>query len=88
LDLDLILKSVSKTKKLITIEEGALKGGFGAYVLEEIIDKIPKETRVKMLGLPDKFIEHGDRDILLDRYGLSPQKIKQTVTLHFNNVKV
>ena len=85
LDLDLILKSVSKTKKLVTVEEGVLKGGFGAHVLEEIIDKMPKETKIKMLGLPDKFIEHGDRNILLDRYGLSPHKIKQAVTLHFNN---
>ena len=79
LDLDLILKSVSKTKKLITVEEGVLKGGFGAHVLEEIIDKIPKETKIKILGFPDKFIEHGGRNILLDRYGLSPQKIKQVI---------
>ncbi len=79
MDLDLILKSISKTKNLITVEEGVLNGGFGAHVLEEIIDKVPKETKIKMLGLPDKFIEHGDRDILLDRYGLSPQKIKQVI---------
>lgn len=79
LDLELITRSISKTGKLITLEEGITSGGFGSFVLESILDKIPKETIIKTMGIPDRFIEHGDRDILLDRCGLSPEKIKEVV---------
>jgi 1-deoxy-D-xylulose-5-phosphate synthase len=76
LDLELILSSISKTKKLITVEEGMACGGFGSFVVEMVIDKIPKGIIIKNIGLPDKFVEHGKREILLDRYGLSTEKIK------------
>lgn len=79
LDTELILSSILKTKRLISIEEGVVKGGFGSAVLEELINKIPKECVVKAIGLPDKFIEHGERRILLDRYGLSSEKIKEEI---------
>jgi len=79
LDLELISKSILKTGKLFTVEEGVVDGGFGAFILESIIDKIPKDTIIKNIGLPDRFIEHGDRDILLNRYGLSTQKIKEQI---------
>jgi len=87
LDLELVLKSVSKTKSLFTIEEGVLCGGFGTFILESIIDKLPKATIIKNIALPDKFIEHGDREILLDRYGLSVEKIKDTVKTVLLNAK-
>ncbi|MFC1509068.1 1-deoxy-D-xylulose-5-phosphate synthase [Candidatus Omnitrophota bacterium] len=79
LDEELIVKSALKTKALITIEEGIVCGGFGSFVLESIIDKVPKETIIKTIGIPGRFIEHGDREILLDRCGLSIQKIKEVV---------
>ncbi len=83
LDIDLILESVLKTKKLFTLEEGVLSAGFGSFVLESIIDKVPKDTIIKTIGLPDKFIEHGDRAFLFDRHNLSAQKIKETVKTIF-----
>lgn len=79
LDLELILNSLSKTGRLFTIEEGIVNGGFGAFILESIIDKIPKGTIIKNIGLPDQFIEHGDRGTLLDKYGLSAQKIEEII---------
>jgi 1-deoxy-D-xylulose-5-phosphate synthase len=79
MDIELITQSVLKTGKLFTIEEGALSGGFGSGVLELIIDKVKKHIIIKNIGLPDKFIEHGDRALLLDKYGLSSQKIKETI---------
>jgi len=79
LDLESITRSILKTGKLFTVEEGVASGGFGAFILESIIDKMPKDVIVKTIGLPDKFIEHGDREILLDRYGLSAQKIKKSI---------
>jgi len=79
IDIELIARSVLKTGRLFTIEEGALSGGFGSGVLELIIDKIKKDTIIKNIALPDKFIEHGDRQALLDKYGLSSKKITEAV---------
>ena len=78
-DIDLIMKSVLKTEKLFTIEEGVVGGGFGSGVLELIIDKIEKYIIIKNIALPDRFIEHGDRAALLDKYGLSSKKIAEAV---------
>lgn len=74
LDEDLILKSVKKTGKLITIEENALEGGFGSAVLEMLSDK-KINCLVTRMGLPDKFIEHGTQDELRDALGLNAEGI-------------
>jgi len=79
LDIELIVKSVIKTGKLVTVEEGVVCGGFGSFVLESIVDKVSKEAIIRTIGIPDRFIEHGDRQVLLDRCGLSLQKIKEVV---------
>ena len=79
IDGELIIKSVLKTGSIFTIEEGTINGGFGSGVLELIIDKVPKNTIIKNIALPDKFIEHGDRQVLLDRYGLSSRRIAETI---------
>ncbi|MDP8229843.1 MAG: 1-deoxy-D-xylulose-5-phosphate synthase [Candidatus Gorgyraea atricola] len=81
LDLELILNSISKTGRLFTIEEGIASGGFGSFVSESLIDKARKKVIMETIGLPDRFIEHGDRDILLDKYGLSAERIKEKVLL-------
>jgi len=79
IDIDLIMKSALKTEKLFTIEESVLSGGFGSGVLELIIDKVGKHIIIKNIALPDKFIEHGDRQALLDKYGLSSKKIAEAI---------
>ena len=40
---------------------------------------LSKDIIIKNIALPDRFIEHGDRALLLDKYGLSSQKIKETI---------
>ena len=79
IDIDLIIESVLKTEKLFTIEEGVIGGGFGSGVLELIIDKVEKHIIIKNIALPDRFIEHGDRLVLLDKYGLSSKKIAEAI---------
>ena len=79
MDLESILESLLKTRRLFTIEEGAGDGGFGSFVLESIVDKIPNGSIIRNIGIPDRFVEHGDRDILLDRCGLSSEKIKEKI---------
>ncbi len=71
--------SLSQNKKLVvTLEEGSLTGGFGSAVLE-LFEKYQKQIPVRILAIPDRFIEHGKRELLLDSIGLSPAKIKSEV---------
>lgn len=79
LDKDLILKIAGKTKYLLTIEEHVKSGGFGSAVLE-LLTENNIFCPVKILGLPDRFIEHDKIDNLLCRYGLDKQGIKNVMT--------
>jgi len=79
LDEDLLLELAHRTKRLVTIEEHAAAGGFGSAVLELLAAKGLVRVQTKCLGLPDRFIEHGPRDLLLERYGLSVAGICQAV---------
>jgi 1-deoxy-D-xylulose-5-phosphate synthase len=63
LDFDLLHEIFSKFKKIITVEDGALPGGFGSSILEFMADNDYKAS-VKRLGIPDKVIEHGDPEQL------------------------
>ena len=58
LDTNLLLEILEKFDVLVTVEDGALQGGFGSAVLE-FISLNNYSKKVKMLGIPDKFIEHG-----------------------------
>lgn len=75
IDESLILKLAYKYKNIITVEEGALAGGFGSAVLEVLERNSVSEVRVKRIGLPDKFIEHGSIKELHNIYGLNAEDI-------------
>ena len=61
----------------MTLEDHAASGGFGSAVLEALAGS---GTRVLVLGLPDRFIDHGKRDLLLAEVGLSPDAIAARVS--------
>ena len=66
-----MLKTLTRTfNRLITVEEGVLAGGFGSAVLEELEANDMHYVTLKRLGVPDVFVEHGERDIFLARYNL------------------
>ncbi|MEE2781694.1 MAG: 1-deoxy-D-xylulose-5-phosphate synthase [Planctomycetota bacterium] len=69
LDRALIEKVAGESQFLVTVEEGALGGGFGSAVLECLND-LGMGSRLLRLGIPDRFIEHGDREELLADLGL------------------
>lgn len=60
-----------KTGRIITLEENVLQGGFGSTVLRIISDAGLTGVQVKNIGLPDTFVEHGERQLLLSKYGLT-----------------
>jgi len=78
LDSELILAQAEKTGCLVTVEENALQGGFGSAVLEAVSDAGLSSLRVKRIGIPDSFIEHGSQDQLRKDLGLDGPGIAAT----------
>jgi 1-deoxy-D-xylulose-5-phosphate synthase len=78
LDCDMLADVAQRHRRIFTIEEGCLTGGFGAAVLLQL-NKVGYTSRVHCLGLDDCYIPHGPRSLLLDRVGLSAQRIEKTV---------
>ena len=80
LDEDTILHYARLTGHVVTIEENALSGGFGSAVTELITDnKGLSEVKIRRMGLPDRFIEHGSQEILRERLGLNPRALAGSV---------
>jgi 1-deoxy-D-xylulose-5-phosphate synthase len=78
LDTQTLLSAVAQSPFVLTVEEGVLMGGFGSAVLEAACDAHLDTSRVHRLGIPDHYIEHGDRDELLADLGLDADGIAQT----------
>lgn len=83
LDEDLLCGFVSRIKKIVTIEENVLIGGFGSAVLEMVERQGIKGVQVLRVGLPDRFIEHGAAKVLREEYGLSAEGIVNTINDYF-----
>lgn len=74
-----VLESVSQRfSRIVTVEDGQLAGGFGSAVLEWLSDN-GKTTRVRRIGLPDRFIEHGTVNELRHIAGTDIESIKQAI---------
>ncbi len=80
LDGRLILDSLAQSRFLFTLEEHVLTGGFGSRVLEFLEGSGISDVQVERFALPDEFIEHGTREILLDHFGLSSEAIARRVS--------
>ncbi|MBI84591.1 MAG: 1-deoxy-D-xylulose-5-phosphate synthase [Planctomycetaceae bacterium] len=70
LDQQTIQNAIRECPFVVTVEEAALSGGFGSAVLEAAVDAGLDASHVRRLGIPDKFIEHGERSELLADLGL------------------
>ncbi len=82
LDEQLLLDLAKSHDALVFIEDSATQGGAGSACLEALsTHKIQISTL--QIGLPDEYVEHGDINLLLDLYGLSPKKILAKVRDHF-----
>jgi 1-deoxy-D-xylulose-5-phosphate synthase len=70
IDKDAVERALRETGFVLTVEEGCLPGGFGSAVLEAASDLGLETSRLKRLGIPDRFIEHAERGELLSDLGL------------------
>jgi 1-deoxy-D-xylulose-5-phosphate synthase len=65
---------------VVTLEEGQVSNGFGAYMAREIADlELETSPRIGTLGVPDRFIQHGGREELLVEIGLDVAGISAQV---------
>lgn len=78
LDTDTILQAVRRCGFVVTVEEAALAGGFGSAVLEAAAEAELDTSRIRRLGIPDHYVEHGERDQLLADLGLDAKGIAAT----------
>jgi 1-deoxy-D-xylulose-5-phosphate synthase len=84
LDASLLL-ALARTKRLIvTVEEAYLAGGFGSAVMELLEEHgLQDAVRVVRLGVPDRWVTHGEAKLLLAKYGLDADgiytRVKQSV---------
>ena len=83
LDVELIKRLAAAHDALVTVEEGALMGGAGAAVAEVLAD-VGIVKPLLNLGLPDKFIDHGDPAQLLALCGLDAQGIAASIRRRFD----
>jgi len=82
LDRDLLMEIARGHEAIVTLEEGAVMGGAGSAVLEALQDA-GLVRPVLQLGLPDRFIEHGDPGKLLSSVGLDARGIEQSIRERF-----
>lgn len=77
LDTEVILRAARDCPWVVTVEEGCLACGFGSAVLETVCDAGLDTRRIRRMGIPDRFIEHGDRLELLSSLGLDASGIAE-----------
>ena len=75
---ELLHQIFKKYKKILTVEDGCLMGGFGSAVIEFMADNGYNATMIR-LGIPDRFIEHGEQKELYDECHFDSEAIKNAV---------
>ena len=78
LDVDLLLQVARTHERLVTLEEGSVMGGAGSAVAEAL-NAAGGSQPLLQLGLPDRFIDHGDPAQLLAREGLDAAGIEASI---------
>jgi 1-deoxy-D-xylulose-5-phosphate synthase len=78
LDAELLRQLAQSHELLVTVEEHQVMGGAGSAVCE-MLAGLGIEKRVLLLGLPDRFIDHGDPGKLLSSVGLDAPGIEKAI---------
>lgn len=83
LDMEILKEVARKYRKIITVEDGCKKGGFGSAILESICEICNEEgivmPQIRILGIPDKFIDHGTVPQLQEICGIDIEGIKNNI---------
>ncbi|MGE5398112.1 MAG: 1-deoxy-D-xylulose-5-phosphate synthase [Chitinophagales bacterium] len=82
LDRELLINWGKRCRRMVTIEDNALSGGFGSAVLE-LFSQEGIDVEVLRIGIPDKFIEHGPVNRLFSDIGMDPDTVAERVRQHW-----
>ncbi len=74
LDADRILSLAARTPRIVTIEEHASAGGFGAAVMELLAERGARAD-IEAVGVPDEWVDHGAQKVWRHRFGLDAEGI-------------
>jgi len=85
LDTEIIKRLSGGIKHILTVEENTILGGFGSAVLETLNMHGIMDAKVKMLGIPDRFIEQGKQSVLRTELSLDPDGIAKAATSLLKN---
>ncbi|MFC1956321.1 1-deoxy-D-xylulose-5-phosphate synthase [Chloroflexota bacterium] len=83
LDSELIIDLAGRIKLMVTVEENTLNGGFGSEISKLLQESNLHDIRLKNIGIPDEFVEHGTQAILRAKYNLDTEGIVQQVLTLF-----
>jgi 1-deoxy-D-xylulose-5-phosphate synthase len=78
LDEETILSLSEKSKKIVTVETNSVSGGFGSAVLE-LLSRESLKREVLLIGIPDRFIEHGEKDKLFESINMDKKSLKDRI---------
>jgi 1-deoxy-D-xylulose-5-phosphate synthase len=87
LDVDLVEQISEEHELLVTVEEHQVMGGAGSAVCEQMT-QIDAKKPVLLLGLPDRFIDHGDPARLLASVGLDAAGIAASIRSALENARL
>ena len=83
LDTELLLDAARSTRRIVTVEENVLAGGFGSAVLEALAEAGMEDVSVHRIGFPDSFIEHSTAAAQRRRLELDAEGIVQQILTAF-----
>ena len=78
IDRDIIVNSARKTGKVVTVEEHSIVGGLGSAVAEVLSEECP--TKLKRIGIYDRFGFSGPANNLLKEFGLTKEPVAEAVS--------
>lgn len=85
LDEEMLHQIFSQYRKVLTIEDGSIQGGFGSAIIEFMADH-NYFSEIKRLGIPDRVVEHGEQYELHKECGFDPDGIERAVVVMLESV--
>ena len=78
IDKEKYIDIIRSADKVYTVEDNVVTGGFGSTI-ESIAEAFELGTYIEKIGIPNVFVTHGNTDLLMDKIGMSPEKLKKRI---------
>ena len=85
LDDAMVADVAARVEAIITIEDNVIQGGFGSAVLESLVKQGKIRNSLKLIGLPDTFVDHGTPKELHHLLKLDPQGLAETTKIFLSS---